>query len=292
MDEADDEGVNEDQLNTSHKDAPRSSESRGGSAVSRKRSSSSQLVKRKNATVAVPVAGSKRKHSRSSGQATSRVLVGTSLPAGMSQLLRNLVQRLGGTYLTSFVQGTTHVITPPSTQFAPRTVKYLLGVLSGCWVVTADWLRACDESDCWLAEQPFEVKGDQHGLLGGPERARLLITAGDHTPLFRNFRLFLCGFFGPPNIPREELIRLCTAAGAKMLARLPAKLVAEEPETVASRGVKVVLCPRDTPSKEARKIYDKCGIIPISVAWLLDSISVFECLELSRYHLVNVKLEN
>jgi hypothetical protein len=82
-------------------------------------------------------------------------------------------------------------------------------------------LMECDRCDSWLDEGPFEVIGDQHGLLGGPRRARLKHASGQCVPLFADFKFFLCGVFLPPNIPREELVRLCRAAGASMLAYVP-----------------------------------------------------------------------
>lgn len=52
-----------------------------------------------------------------------------------------------------------------------RSLKYFLGLVHGCWLVSWAWLEACSKAGAWLPETPFQVKGD-HMALGAPEKGK------------------------------------------------------------------------------------------------------------------------
>jgi hypothetical protein len=39
-----------------------------------------------------------------------------------------------------------------------RSMKYMMGVARGCWVVSYAWLDACLAAGSWVPEKNFEVK--------------------------------------------------------------------------------------------------------------------------------------
>ena len=44
---------------------------------------------------------------------------------------------------------------------AKRTLKYLLAIVAGKWVVNDEWVRMCAEQECTPDESDFVPKGDQ-----------------------------------------------------------------------------------------------------------------------------------
>ncbi len=83
-------------------------------------------------------------------QRPALVLVGTCLSSEERQLLSVVAQALGATVSTEFDHTkVTHVVTghvPGVPLKSKRTLKLLLGMSCGCWVVSAEWLRACQAS--------------------------------------------------------------------------------------------------------------------------------------------------
>ena len=74
---------------------------------------------------------------------------------------------------------TTHVIVAADATGVSRarTMKMAQALAVGCWVVSPEWLEACLEARAWVAEAPYELKGDPCAL-GGPARARRRHAAG------------------------------------------------------------------------------------------------------------------
>ena len=55
---------------------------------------------------------------------------------------------------------TTHVVVETDDRLVAtgRSMKYMRGVLSGCWVVSYSWIDACLAAGAWLPEKNFEAK--------------------------------------------------------------------------------------------------------------------------------------
>ena len=76
---------------------------------------------------------------------------------------------------------------------AKRTVKFLMGILQGKWMITMDctqkifvkfcsqvnhiWvgIKQCRTEGQWVAEDSFEIECDTLGNVGGPQRGRISI---------------------------------------------------------------------------------------------------------------------
>ncbi len=64
---------------------------------------------------------------------------------------------------------TTHVVVQQDSQgrATSRTVKYLRGVVAGCWVVGFDWVLASLAAGCWLEEVEYVAKVSRgQGFMG------------------------------------------------------------------------------------------------------------------------------
>lgn len=94
---------------------------------------------------------------------------------------------------------TTHVIAPiPS-----RSLKYLLGIAAGAWVLTTEYVRACEKSGKFLAEHDYEwttnhlpegaVQTEEKiRLAEAPQKMRLYLASGK-PPLMSNIRCVVLG---------------------------------------------------------------------------------------------------
>lgn len=54
-----------------------------------------------------------------------------------------------------------------------RTLKYMMGILRGVWVVGDGWVAACAAAGRPMPEDTHEVAGDINGNQGGPILGRL-----------------------------------------------------------------------------------------------------------------------
>ena len=63
-------------------------------------------------------------------------------------------------------------------------MKFFRGVAMGLWVVTPEWIQACNDAGAWLAADDYEVLcGEHHNSgaenHGGPMRSRLQHARSD-----------------------------------------------------------------------------------------------------------------
>lgn len=67
------------------------------------------------------------------------MILGTGLKSKMLEGIRVLETKLGGKLMNEFSSEVTHVVAiPDKSNRIKRTIKYMLGVLAGCWVVSYD----------------------------------------------------------------------------------------------------------------------------------------------------------
>ena len=65
-------------------------------------------------------------------------------------------------------RNTTHVLVEVEENGCVRTrsKSYLLALLLGAWVLSAEWLTACEQQGVWVEEASFLVKVSGGGLRG------------------------------------------------------------------------------------------------------------------------------
>eukprot|EP00049_Salpingoeca_infusionum_P008904 m.147595 g.147595 ORF g.147595 m.147595 type:complete len:658 (+) comp14166_c2_seq1:144-2117(+) len=120
-----------------------------------------------------------------------------------------VVRTLGGRLAKDVDTKVTHLVCKADTHgLVKRTMKHMLGILNGCWIVSYEWLVASATAQYWVDEEAFEVHGDSSGQRG-PKQGRL--AAQTQSP-----KLFdSCRFFLPRELNQPGLIP--TAANLKLL---------------------------------------------------------------------------
>ncbi|XP_051839572.1 BRCA1-associated RING domain protein 1 isoform X2 [Antechinus flavipes] len=137
------------------------------------------------------------------------VLLSSGLNSDQQQLLSELVPVLKAKKYSEFNSTVTHIIVPGDT--VQRTMKCILGIISGCWILKFDWVKACLESRMCEPEEKYEMPG-------GPQRSRL--NREQLLPkLFDGCYFYFEGTF--KHHSKDELIKLAKASGGQILNRKP-----------------------------------------------------------------------
>ncbi|CAI9089704.1 OLC1v1024324C1 [Oldenlandia corymbosa var. corymbosa] len=98
--------------------------------------------------------------------------------SGLTSIEKEIVSQLekfsGITVIKNWDPSVTHVVAATDDNGAcKRTLKFLMGVLEGKWILNIEWVGACIKSMKLVDEQPYEVKVDAHGIKDGPHIGRL-----------------------------------------------------------------------------------------------------------------------
>ncbi|KAJ8899539.1 hypothetical protein K2173_018513 [Erythroxylum novogranatense] len=178
----------------------------------------------------------------------------------------------------------THVIAATNTEGAcTRTLKVLMAIVNGRWVLTIDWVKACMETMRAVEEEPYEISLDNHGCHGGPRTGRL--RALNNAPkLFNGLHFYFTGDFVRGY--KEDLQNLVVAAGGTIL-RSEQELVTPIQEQ-ADSSRKLVIYNLDPPQgsmlgeevtiiwqrlNEAQALASKLGFQVVGHTWLLESVA-------------------
>ncbi|KAI3958758.1 hypothetical protein MKX01_023434 [Papaver californicum] len=185
----------------------------------------------------------------------------------------------------TFGSNVTHIIASTDMSGAcKRTLKFLLGILEGKWILKIDWIEACLKAMEPVAEEQYEVKVDIHGIKDGPRLGRLRVQS-KQPKLFIGVNFYFFGEFVPSY--KGDLQNLVVAAGGTVLHRKPIKgdlgLSSFESSTstfiIYSCDVpdecdprrKITICNRR--KDEARALAGSSGTKFAGHPWLLDSIA-------------------
>ncbi|KAL3616856.1 hypothetical protein CASFOL_039250 [Castilleja foliolosa] len=189
----------------------------------------------------------------------------------------------GVTILKNWDPTVTHVIASTDENGAcRRTLKYLMGVLEGKWILSVEWIKACIGAGELVDEQLYEISIDIHGIRDGPRlgRSRLLYK---QPKLFEGYTFFFTGDFVPSY--KGYLHDLIIAAGGKVLSRKPvARDYASSVKTAKTFIIYSIELPyQSTPSNvssilnqrraEAEALARSSGAVVVSNSWILNSIA-------------------
>uniref|UniRef100_A0A8C3PJD4 BRCA1 associated RING domain 1 n=1 Tax=Calidris pygmaea TaxID=425635 RepID=A0A8C3PJD4_9CHAR len=137
------------------------------------------------------------------------VILGSNLTSEQQKLLVKLATVLKAQRCTEFNSKVTHLVIPDAPM--PRTVKCMMAVLTGCWVLKFEWVQACLQSTVREQEEKYEIQG-------GPQRGRL--NREQLLPkLFDGCYFYFLGSFN--HHQKSDLVELAKAAGGQILVRQP-----------------------------------------------------------------------
>ncbi|GAU35897.1 hypothetical protein TSUD_383890 [Trifolium subterraneum] len=123
------------------------------------------------------------------------------------------------TVLKTWDSSVTHVIASTDENGAcRRTLKVLLGILEGKWILSIEWIKACMKETGSVDEERYEVNVDIHGIKDGPRLGRQR-ALNKQPKLFDGYKFYFMGDFIPSY--KGYLQDLVIAAGGTVLHRKP-----------------------------------------------------------------------
>ncbi|XP_019409895.1 PREDICTED: BRCA1-associated RING domain protein 1 [Crocodylus porosus] len=203
------------------------------------------------------------------------VLLGSRLGSDEQKLLSKLSAVLKARRCMEFNSTVTHVIVPDDS--IRSTFKYMMAILSGCWVLKFGWVKACLQSRAQEEEEKYEISG-------GPQKGRLnrikLLPK-----LFDGCYFYFLGTFTCHQ--KNDLTELVKAGGGQILIRQP------KPDSDVTQSINTVAYHAELSSDQSfctqYIIYDvsskykpekvrqgKVWMAPSS--WLIDCVMSFQLL--------------
>ncbi|KAG0250096.1 hypothetical protein BG011_008652 [Mortierella polycephala] len=155
-----------------------------------------------------------------------------------------------------FNESATHVITSvdvgiqrrDNVGLCPRVLKYLVGMLTGAWIVRHEWFLDSIENRHWLPlpQARYLIQGDtQFGPSPGTQERRKY-RLGKSLKLFDSCRMFFYGEYGnsgQKSFKKHELLKLVQCGGATALMKRPTV-------KASSSGVKNSSSDQRTPAQD------------------------------------------
>uniref|UniRef100_A0A8C0IZF0 BRCA1-associated RING domain protein 1 n=1 Tax=Chelonoidis abingdonii TaxID=106734 RepID=A0A8C0IZF0_CHEAB len=206
-------------------------------------------------------------------------LLGSNLNSEQQKSLSKLAAVLKARKCVEFNSTVTHVVIPDDPMRS--TIKGMLAILAGCWVLKFEWVKASLQSRIREQEEKYEI-------CGGPRRGRL--NQEQLLPkLFDGCYFYFLGTFN--HHQKSDLIELVKAAGGQILVRQP------KPDSDVTQSINTVAYHAEPGSDQCfctqYVIYDvssKCNPDKIRQgkvwmapsSWLIDCVMSFQLLPITK----------
>ncbi|XP_038721752.1 protein BREAST CANCER SUSCEPTIBILITY 1 homolog [Tripterygium wilfordii] len=210
------------------------------------------------------------------------VLCCSALTVGEREIISEFERFSGVTVLKTWNSSVTHVIASVDDNKAcKRTLKILMGILEGKWILNIEWVKACINAMEPIDEEQYEITVDIHGIRDGPRLGRLRV-ANKQPRLFDGFMFHFVGDFVPSY--KSYLQDLVVAGGGAILHRKPVSgQVFGSPAASTFIVYSQELPERCDPGKsimtlskrhsDAEALASSTGTTVVSNLWVLNSIA-------------------
>ncbi|KAL5702380.1 non-specific serine/threonine protein kinase [Ranunculus cassubicifolius] len=123
------------------------------------------------------------------------VICGSALSASEKNTLLKFAKIANVTIAKAWGPDVTHVIASTDGKGAfCRTLKVLMAILNGKWILNIDWIVACMEAMNPVNEEPYEINLDVYGCRDGPKMGRKRILEKG-PKLFDGLNFYFSGYF-------------------------------------------------------------------------------------------------
>ncbi|KAK1378391.1 Protein BREAST CANCER SUSCEPTIBILITY 1 [Heracleum sosnowskyi] len=216
----------------------------------------------------------------SQGVSAKLVLCCSALTIAEKETVSEFVMLSGVKVLKNWDSSVTHIIASTDENgTCRRTLKFLMGILEGKWILSIEWVKACLKAKENVNEQQYEIDVDIHGVRGGPRQGRLRLL-NKQPRLFDGYKFYFIGDFQPSY--RGYLHDLLIAAGGTILHRKP---ISGDNEAALSTFIiySLELPDKCNPSNrilivnsrrtDAEKLASSCQAVVATNSWILNSIA-------------------
>ncbi|KAG2260390.1 hypothetical protein Bca52824_079684 [Brassica carinata] len=214
------------------------------------------------------------------------VLCGSALSQDDKRVMEKVAAKLNATISRYWNPSVTHVIASTNEEGAcTRTLKVLMGILNGKWIINANWMKASLEASQPVDEEAYEIHIDTQGCHDGPKTARLR-AATDKPKLFDGLKFYFYGDFYKGY--KEDLQNLVKVAGGTILKTEDELSAEDNASDQRSSSSTIVVYNIDPPpgcglgeevtiiwqrANEAEALSSKTGSRVVGHTWLLESIA-------------------
>ncbi|XP_027158401.1 protein BREAST CANCER SUSCEPTIBILITY 1 homolog [Coffea eugenioides] len=219
-------------------------------------------------------------------KAKNLILCCSGLTNAEKDIVSQFQQLSGVIALKNWDLSVTHIVASTDENgVCKRTLKFMMGVLEGKWIVNIEWVKACIKLMELVDEELYEIKVDSHGIRDGPSRGRSRLL--DKKPkLFSGYKFYFLGEFVPSY--KGYLHDLVIAAGGTVLNRKP---ISEEQKIFSSEcppSTTFIVYSLEQPEKcgaskrntilnrrrfDAEALASSTRAVAVSNSWILNSIA-------------------
>ncbi|XP_019706744.1 protein BREAST CANCER SUSCEPTIBILITY 1 homolog isoform X2 [Elaeis guineensis] len=228
-----------------------------------------------------------------SGSPCKWVICCSALSVAEKDIISGFAKMTGVTAAKTWSPMVTHVIASTDKNGAcKRTLKFLMAILDGKWILSIDWIKACMEAREPVDEEAYEITVDVHGISKGPQLGRLRII--NKPKLFNGFSFYFSGEYTPSY--KGYLQDLVIAAGGTVLQRKPISRDQEKLLDDSLTSPVFIIYSLEHPDKnrfqdytlifnhrraEAQALADASGGKVVANTWIIDSIAACKLQTLS-----------
>ncbi|KFK28705.1 hypothetical protein AALP_AA7G035900 [Arabis alpina] len=209
------------------------------------------------------------------------VLCCSGLEVEEKNVITEFAELSGVTISRKWEPSVTHVIASVNENGAcKRTLKFMMGILEGKWILSVDWIKECMKNTKYVSEEPYEISMDVHGIRQGPYLGRQ--RASNKKPkLFNGLKFYIMGDFEVAY--KGYLQDLIVAAGGTILRRKP---ISNDNEASSSSTI-IVFSVEPSKNKtltqrrsDGEALAKSAKARAASSSWVLDSIAGCQILDL------------
>ncbi|KAK1308412.1 hypothetical protein QJS10_CPA09g00654 [Acorus calamus] len=214
------------------------------------------------------------------------ILCCSGLNHAEKEIILEFIKLTGISVAKTWTPTITHVIASTDENGAyGRTIKTLMAILEGKWILNIDWIKACMKVMTMVDEEQYEIKVDRHGIKDGPRLGRLRII-NKEPKLFSALEFYFIGDFKPSY--KGYLQELVITGGGTILHRKPISVNQERlPNRSSSRKTIIVYSlepPENSDASQISSILDcrhsdaqslanATGAKVAGHSWILDSVA-------------------
>ncbi|KAL5977414.1 hypothetical protein ACLOJK_021760 [Asimina triloba] len=204
----------------------------------------------------------------------------------LQEMVSKFAKLAGACVSKTWSSAVTHVIASTDENGAcKRTIKFLMGILEGKWILSIDWIKACMTEMKPVNEEKYAINVDVHGVKDGPQRGRQRVLEKE-PKLFNAFEFYFNGEFPQPY--KGHLQDLVAAGGGIILQRKPISRGQERLVNESTSSTTLIVYSLEPPEKcdssesdmaiscrraEAHALANVVGAKVVGHSWILDSIA-------------------
>ncbi|KAE8688021.1 hypothetical protein F3Y22_tig00111005pilonHSYRG00168 [Hibiscus syriacus] len=214
------------------------------------------------------------------------VLCCSALTVEEREIVSEFEKQAGVPVLKRWDSNVTHIIASTDENGAcKRTLKFLIGILEGKWILNINWVKACIKAMKPVDELPYEISIDVHGIRDGPRLGRMRLQ-NKQPKLFNECKFYIMGDFKTSY--KGYLQDVVIAAGGTILHRKPISGDLGAPASGSAISSTFIIYSVEVPDKcdlkkqhmilsrrqsDAEALANSTGAKAVSNSWVLNSIS-------------------